>query len=490
MPTTMAHLLLGALASAALSDANMNGEYLLGNNAGGKAGSSFARLSNMSHYDSSGTPVEYFDVYSPPIRSRYGQTFWTMMDAVPLPREIVERFDGRVMAITGYESDQVFEPVPGKPDVSVPITWAYNHHFEHHLTGKHGSMVNKQPAAGEHVSSHRMPDGSVWAGEAKADDPDPDSPIPVATIFSEGNGGEFRKSFHGYGAPFAQLIDSPVSWSMMPMQIDTKNREAGKMEKPGDPFVPGEYPRTAHHGKGVPAPTSGPDAVYSGLLECPCTDRISVTADGKAAFGDTKGQKVTYTHGGEVGNQTGIVAQQTQAFYKNCGIKTALGTPMGELLSRRNPTCDARAYVGGLSCCTHHWFLLDKNQTSPPEVLEYRLKARFYFQGASRRKSMSVSIHLSPPFRFQLWTSSDEAAGWLAGWQSTTRPGTRTSGAGALRPTPARASTTSSSARRARRPSSASTRSPPTCRSRTLRPAPPTRAGRAASATSGTFGTG
>ena len=38
---------------------------------------------------------------SPPIRSRYGQTFWTMMDAVPLPKEIVERFDGKTMAITG-----------------------------------------------------------------------------------------------------------------------------------------------------------------------------------------------------------------------------------------------------------------------------------------------------------------------------------------------------------------------------------------------------
>ena len=37
---------------------------------------------------------------------------------------------------------------------------------EHHLTGKHGSLVNKQPEAGEHVSSHRMPDGSVWGSGA------------------------------------------------------------------------------------------------------------------------------------------------------------------------------------------------------------------------------------------------------------------------------------------------------------------------------------
>ena len=273
----------------------------------------------------------------------------------------------------------MFEPVEGKPDVSVPITWAYNHHFEHHLTGKHGVLLNKNPLQ-EHVSSHRMPDGSVWVGEARADDPEPDSPIPTATIFSEGNGGEFRKSFHGYGAPYAQLIDSPVSWSMMPMQIDTKNREAGKMEKPGDPFEPGIYPQTAHRGNGIPAPRTGPDAVYSGLLECPCTDRITTTVDPKKAFGDTAGQKMHYTHGPETGNQTGIVNAQTTAFSKDCGVLSATGQPQGDLLAQHNPTCDARAYVGGLSCCTHQWFLLDKNQTSPESVLEYRLKARFYFQ--------------------------------------------------------------------------------------------------------------
>ena len=38
---------------------------------------------------------------------------------------------------------------------------------------------------------------------------------------------------------------------MMPMQIDTKNREQGKMDKPGDPFVPGicsATPVRAHRG--------------------------------------------------------------------------------------------------------------------------------------------------------------------------------------------------------------------------------------------------
>ena len=52
------------------------------------------------------------------------------MDPVPLPDEIVERFDGKVMAITGYEQDQVMVQPVGQPgvnpekDVSVPINWA------------------------------------------------------------------------------------------------------------------------------------------------------------------------------------------------------------------------------------------------------------------------------------------------------------------------------------------------------------------------------
>ena len=43
---------------------------------------------------------------------------------------------GKVMAITGYEQDQVMVDPVGQPglhperDISVPINWAYNHHCE------------------------------------------------------------------------------------------------------------------------------------------------------------------------------------------------------------------------------------------------------------------------------------------------------------------------------------------------------------------------
>ena len=56
------------------------------------------------------------------------------------------------------------------------------------------------------------------------EDPRPQSQVPASQWFSEGNGGEFRKSFHGYPAGMAQLVDSPTTFHLQPMQIDTKNR--------------------------------------------------------------------------------------------------------------------------------------------------------------------------------------------------------------------------------------------------------------------------
>ena len=38
---------------------------------------------------------------------RYGEVYWTLMDEVPLDKSLVDRFDGKVMAIVGFEADQV-----------------------------------------------------------------------------------------------------------------------------------------------------------------------------------------------------------------------------------------------------------------------------------------------------------------------------------------------------------------------------------------------
>ena len=61
------------------------------------------------------------------------------------------------------------------------------------------------------------------------------------------------------------IWDSPTTIAGSAMQIDTWHRDEMKLPtKPGEKppkFVPGPYP------KNVLAPSSGPDAIYSGLLE-------------------------------------------------------------------------------------------------------------------------------------------------------------------------------------------------------------------------------
>lgn len=73
---------------------------------------------------------EYFDMYSLPIKTLYSQVHWKSHGPIKFPDHIVERFDdGKVMALMGYEVDQVRnDPVTGE-EVSVPLTWTYNHHY-------------------------------------------------------------------------------------------------------------------------------------------------------------------------------------------------------------------------------------------------------------------------------------------------------------------------------------------------------------------------
>ena len=90
------------------------------------------------------------DVYSPEISTKYGEVFWTMMDPVPLDKDIVDKFSGKIMAVVGYETDQVstdekklnsediLKQVIRTPDgdISVPIIHAYNHHYCAYMSGK------------------------------------------------------------------------------------------------------------------------------------------------------------------------------------------------------------------------------------------------------------------------------------------------------------------------------------------------------------------
>ena len=69
---------------------------------------------------------------------------------------IVARFKHKVMAIEGYEVDQVTTDAQGI-DHSVPINHVYNHHYELYLLGAQSTLElvhgNEQTAMGHgHVS--------------------------------------------------------------------------------------------------------------------------------------------------------------------------------------------------------------------------------------------------------------------------------------------------------------------------------------------------
>jgi len=241
---------------------NMNGLYTISN-------PNTAATNEFNSDYNSFSDVEYFEVYSPPISTKYSEVYWTMMDPVPMDKDLVARFQGKTMAIVGYETDQVIV-TEGQHDVSVPITHAYNHHFEAYLSGSLSEMRKVEgeeavAAMDRGMNNHGAPAFFHTFRREDIGDPNADSDVPTSQFFSEGNGGEFRKSFHGYPKGFAQFIESPTTFHIQPMQIDTKNRHYN-----GSDFRADLLPKAS----AAPA-----DAAYSGLLECPCTDRIEKTIE-------------------------------------------------------------------------------------------------------------------------------------------------------------------------------------------------------------------
>lgn len=95
------------------------------------------------------------------------------------------------------------------------------------------------------------------------------------------------------------------------------------------------------------------------------------------AFGHTADGTITYT------DPTHKTVPQTLGFGKSCVPSNYSQTERGQLVDERNPTCDVRAYNGGLRCCHHLWYLLDKDQKLPAAIdtpFTYHMKMRFYFQ--------------------------------------------------------------------------------------------------------------
>ena len=240
----------------AISAPNMNGPHLYGianpNISSGYFSTNFTDISPNA---------EYFDVYTSPITSRYADVYWTMMPEIPLSKEIVSRFNNKVMAITGYEMDQVIV-YPNKTEESIPCTWSYNHHYVAHLQGANSKMVKVKSSPNyEMWDFSHGPESYKFVTINESASP---NNIATSQTFSSANGGESRGSFHGYPYNKAQLIHSPKSFHIQPMQIDTRNREPEYIND-----------KTTYHPGLLPKSNKAPPtATYSGLADCPCTDRL------------------------------------------------------------------------------------------------------------------------------------------------------------------------------------------------------------------------
>jgi len=243
------------------------------------------KISNSDTHTTNYHNHEYFEVYSPLIKTRYSEVFWRMQEAVPLSDEIRERFANKIMAVTGYEVDQVRLTDDGK-EVPVPITWAYNHHYGAWLSNSNKTRMVKRDAGPERMyMNHNSKE--YWTAELiEEGGEDANNEIPLNVFFSEGNGGEFRLSYHGYPKGYAQLLESPDTFHVNPMQIDTWNRTHDTSM-----FHPGPLPKSSR----IPA-----NAGYSGLIECPCSDSLKIEWNMTYALDDGASAPCT----GEIQNAT------------------------------------------------------------------------------------------------------------------------------------------------------------------------------------------
>ena len=204
--------------AAAFNGANLNGEYLMQRTPHQGAGN---WSTNFSEYPGG---VEYFEVYAGPVTSTYAEVFWTALPEVDLPVDVVARFDGKAMAVVGFEIDQVrrLDANDSTKDVSVPINIAYNHHYGANMHGK-GTVRGWERITAYNASdtsriAHHPSPKPGFREVAKVLEPNREG-YPSSFVFGYSNGGEFRKTYHGLAPPYAQIIGSPQRIAMSPMQV-------------------------------------------------------------------------------------------------------------------------------------------------------------------------------------------------------------------------------------------------------------------------------
>ena len=185
------------------------------------------------------------------------------------------------MNIVGYEFDAVrvdagvdhpcVNNVTAHSDcktTSVPAWEQYNHHYGNSISGK-GIKFIKDPVPKfahefdpvEHMMGF---DGYKFVSTepgrlgAKPRAGSSTGGLPM------GNGAESRFTFHFFPPGYGAQVSSPTTTEIRPMFIDTKNRWGSG----ATPTRHGPVPKNAN----IPS-----SEMYSGMMECPCTDRYLKT---------------------------------------------------------------------------------------------------------------------------------------------------------------------------------------------------------------------
>ena len=260
MKTLLLSILLQPLAGGAAATGNMNVKsvYVIAN-------PTPKTPAQMPFYGN------FFEILGPETTTKYSQVYWKSQP-INLPPDIVTKFDGKVMAVTGMEVDIVrTNQEDGVTTISAPAYEIYNHHYSGWMNGKLASKQSQSGSDDNPISGGSKPSMAhgqplpQWRVTKTGND---DNFYPNVQAFSEGNGNEHRGAYKGYPKNFAQLIFSPQTWSNNPMIINTNKRLTGDTS-------PGHISRL------VPSHSLAPDdSNYSGILECPCTDRKVKMLDG------------------------------------------------------------------------------------------------------------------------------------------------------------------------------------------------------------------
>lgn len=299
---------------------------------------------------------EFFEVNSHPFQLHYAEALHEFEAPVDVPAEVKQRFHGRTMALTGYETNWEVQEANGTWRTA-KCTEAYTHHYQLYLFSSKASKEVVERNLHPNDDNPWSPPGLSRGVRGRRAVPLPNVTAPLVQTFMEGNGNENRGSFHGLPDGFVQLIDSPAYFRNLYHVINTRTPTGKAAWGPG---TDAPLPRSS---------VAAPGAPYSGLVECPCSTRR----------GDYQ--------------RTGIMAQDAPVNNSGKPFK-ALCDKNGQLERQRNSICTKETYGGGLQCSEHRMNLLDADQPIPLEVTTFRYRMRWYFEDPEQVQGMREAFFL------------------------------------------------------------------------------------------------